>query len=85
VWIVRISAETVASAQSNPGPWHDLRDPHGAPFCDRARNLPPLSTCSTARIQCSGTRKRLDASVTKAAKGWMVKPFGRRVVDDPAQ
>ena len=37
----------------------------------------------TARIQCFGTQKRLDASITNAAKGWTVKPFGRRVVDDP--
>jgi hypothetical protein len=40
-----------------------------APFCDRARGFPSLSTCITARIQCSGTAKRLDASVTNAAKG----------------
>lgn len=40
-----------------------------APFCDRARNLPSLSTCITVRIQCSGSAKRLDASGTKTAKG----------------
>jgi hypothetical protein len=52
-----------------------------APFRDPARNFPPLSTRITARIQCSGTAKRLDASVTKPAKGlageaaacWFVK------------
>jgi hypothetical protein len=52
-------------------------------FFDGARCLPSLSTRMTARIQCSGTLKRLDASITYAAKGWTVKPFGRRVVDDP--
>jgi hypothetical protein len=40
------------------------------PMAPRARRLAPLSTCITARIQCSGTLKRLDASVTNAAKGW---------------
>ena len=54
-----------------------------APFSNRAHCLPSLSTRMTARIQCSGTQKRLDASITNAAKGWTVKPFGRRVVDDP--
>jgi hypothetical protein len=46
-----------------------IRMIHIAPFCDRARNLPPFSTCGTARIQCSGAPRRLDASVTKSAKG----------------
>ena len=40
-----------------------------------------LSTRSTARIQCSGTPKRFDASVTKAAKGRTVELFGRRVAN----
>ena len=39
-----------------------------APFCDEARNLPPLSTCITVPIQLSGTPKRLDASVKDAAR-----------------
>src|SRR5450631_1190111 len=54
-----------------------------APLDDRARCFALLSTCITARIQCSGTPKRLDASVTKAAKGRGDKAFGRRVADDP--
>ena len=46
---------------------HDLHQPHGA--LSRTRpHLPPLSACITARIQWSGTAKRLDASVTNAAK-----------------
>src|SRR3979411_2856718 len=49
---------------------------------DRARGLPPLSTCITARIQPSGTPKRLDASVTKAAKGSMDGPLTRCVAGD---
>jgi hypothetical protein len=49
---------------------------------DRARCFALLSTCITARIQCSGTPKRFDASVTKAAKGRTDKSFGRRVADD---
>src|SRR5579872_2364948 len=40
-----------------------------APLDERARGLAPLSTCITARIQCSGTPKRRDASVTNAVKG----------------
>jgi hypothetical protein len=56
---------------------------HMAPFFDRARCSPPLSTRITARIQCSGTLKRLDASMTNVAKGWTVKSFGRLVVDEP--
>jgi hypothetical protein len=50
-----------------------------APLSDRARGLALLSACITARIQCSGKAKRLDASVTKAAKGRRDKAFGRRV------
>jgi len=50
---------------------------------DRARCFALLSTCITPRIQCSGTPKRLDASVTNAAKGRSDKSFGRRVADDP--
>jgi hypothetical protein len=42
-----------------------------APFRDRDRGFSPLSTRITARIQCSETAKRLDASVTNAAKGSM--------------
>jgi hypothetical protein len=53
-----------------------------APLDDRARCFAPLSTRSTARIQCSGTPKRFDASVTNAAKGRTDKPFGRRVAGD---
>jgi hypothetical protein len=53
-----------------------------APLSDRARGLALLSACITARIQCSGKAKRLDASVTKAAKGRRDKAFGRRVADD---
>src|SRR5258708_39286044 len=53
-----------------------------APLSDRARGLALLSACITARIQCSGKAKRLDASVTKAAKGRRDKAFGRRVDDD---
>ena len=49
---------------------------------DRARCFALLSTCITARIQCSGTPKRLDASVTNAAKGRTDKSFGRRVAND---
>jgi hypothetical protein len=41
-----------------------------APFRDLARDFSPLSTCITTRIQCSGTANRLDASLTKTAKGW---------------
>jgi hypothetical protein len=52
-----------------------------APFCDRASNLPLLSTCITARIQVSGALKRLEASVTKAAKGSMDRPLTRCVAD----
>src|ERR1700675_4315441 len=55
-----------------------------APLDDRARCFAPLSMCSTARIQCSGTLKRLDASVTNAAKGRTDNSFGRRVADDLA-
>jgi len=40
-----------------------------APLDERARGFAPLSTCITARIQCSGTPKRLDALVTNAVKG----------------
>jgi hypothetical protein len=43
-----------------------------APLDDRARCFAPLSMRITARIQCSGTLNRLDASVTNAAKGWRV-------------
>ena len=39
-----------------------------APFRDRDRDFSPLSTRITARIQCSGIVKRLDASLTRAAK-----------------
>src|ERR1035438_10047800 len=53
-----------------------------APLDDRARCFALLSTCITARIQCSGTLKRLDASVTKAEKGRTDNSFGRRVADD---
>jgi hypothetical protein len=53
-----------------------------APLDDRACCLALLSTCITARIQCSGTPKRLDASVTNAAKGRTDNSFGRRVADD---
>ena len=41
-----------------------------APLDERARAFAALSMCITARIQFSGTLKRLDASVTNAAKGW---------------
>jgi hypothetical protein len=41
-----------------------------------------LSARITARIQCSGTPKRLDASVTNAANGRTDNSFGRRVADD---
>src|SRR5882724_5333748 len=53
-----------------------------APLDDRARWFAPLSTCITARIQCSGTAKRLDASLTKAAKGWRDLPLARYVGGD---
>src|SRR5216684_8842638 len=53
-----------------------------APLDDRARCFALLSTCITARIQCFGTPKRLDASVTNAAKGRTDNSFGRRVADD---
>ena len=53
-----------------------------APLDDRARCIAPLSTCSTARIHCSGTPKRLDASVTNAAKGRTDESFGRPVAYD---
>jgi hypothetical protein len=36
----------------------------------------------TARIQCSGTPTRFDASATNAAKGRTDKSFCRRVADD---
>jgi hypothetical protein len=52
------------------------------PLDDRACCFAPLSTCITGRIQCSGAPKRLDASVTNAAKERTDKPFGRGVVDD---
>jgi hypothetical protein len=50
-----------------------------APFRDRDRDFAPLSTRITARIQCSGTVKRRDASLTKAAKGWSDSLFARGV------
>src|SRR6202012_6206441 len=53
-----------------------------APFCDRARIPPALSTRITDRIQCSGTAKRLEASVIKVAKGSTGRPFARCAVDD---
>jgi hypothetical protein len=53
-----------------------------APLDDRARYFASLSTCSTARIQCSGTLKRLDASVTNSARGRTENSFGRGVADD---
>src|SRR5216683_5202012 len=53
-----------------------------APFDDRARCFALLSTCIIARIQCSGTPKRFDASVTNAAKGRTDISFGRRVAND---
>jgi hypothetical protein len=53
-----------------------------APLDDRARCFALLSTCSTTRIQCSGTPKRFDASVTNAANGTTDNSFGRRVADD---
>src|SRR5450631_3241158 len=55
---------------------------HIAPFDDRARCFALLSTCIIARIQCSGTPKRLDASVTNAAKGRTDNSFGRCVASD---
>src|SRR5450631_2229529 len=55
-----------------------------APLSDRARGSALLSACIIARIQCSGTLKRLDASVTNAAKGRTDNSFGRRVADDSA-
>ena len=36
----------------------------------------------TARIHCSGTAKRLDASLTKAAKGWTDSLLARGVVGE---
>jgi hypothetical protein len=53
-----------------------------APLDDRARCFALLSTCITARTHCSGTPKRFDASVTKAAKGPTDKSFGRRAASD---
>src|SRR5258708_7447113 len=53
-----------------------------APFRDRARGSPALSTRITDRIQCSGTAKRLDASVIKAAKGSTGRPFARCLAAD---
>ena len=53
-----------------------------APFRDLARDFSSLSTRITARIQCSGTAKRLDASVTNAAKGWEDLPPARCVGGD---
>src|SRR3954451_10842444 len=53
-----------------------------APFGDRACDLSWLSTCITARIHCSGTLKRLDASVTKAAKGSTDKSLARCLADN---
>src|ERR1700686_1793337 len=53
-----------------------------APFRDRARTSPALSTRITDRIQCSGTAKRLDASVTKAANGSASRPFDRCAADE---
>src|ERR1700730_13280683 len=50
-----------------------------APLSDLARCLALLSACITARIHCSGTPKRFDASVTNAAQGGRDKSFGRRV------
>src|ERR1700733_14184670 len=40
-----------------------------APLNECARGFAALSICITARIQFSGTLKRIDASVTNAAKG----------------
>src|ERR1700730_13846494 len=53
-----------------------------APFRDRARTSPALSTRITDRIQCSGTAKRLEASVIKAANGSTGRPFARCATDD---
>jgi hypothetical protein len=36
----------------------------------------------TARIQCSGIAKRLDASLTKAAKGWRDSLLARGVATE---
>ena len=53
-----------------------------APFRDRDRDFSPLSTRITARIQCSGIVKRLDASSTKAAKGWRDSSLARGVAGE---
>jgi hypothetical protein len=53
-----------------------------APLRDRDRDFSSLSTRITARIQCSGTVKRLDASLTKAAKGWRDSLLARRVATE---
>jgi hypothetical protein len=53
-----------------------------APFRDRDRDFSPLSMRMTARIHCSGTAKRLDASLTKAAKGWTDSLLARGVVGE---
>src|ERR1700733_14910154 len=53
-----------------------------APFRERARMSPALSTRITACIQCSGTPKRSDASVTKAAKGSIRAVTARCAADD---
>jgi hypothetical protein len=53
-----------------------------APFRDRARDFAPLSTRITARIQRSGTAKRQDASLTKAAKGWEDSLLARGVAGE---
>jgi hypothetical protein len=53
-----------------------------APFCDRDRDFSPLSTRITARIQCSGIVKHLDASLTKAAKGWRDSLLARCVAGE---
>jgi hypothetical protein len=53
-----------------------------APFRDSARTSPALSTRITDRIQGSGTAKRLDASVIRAAKGSTGRPFARCAADD---
>jgi len=53
-----------------------------APLRDRALEFPPLSTRITARIQCSGTAKRLDASVTNAVKESMDRVLARCVNGD---
>jgi hypothetical protein len=81
VGVVGVNAEMAARPLA-PCSRHNLHQSHGAIF--RSSSL--FATAFDAHdgaYPCCGTLKRLDASMTNVAKGWTVKSFGRRVVDEP--